>query len=368
MNRNGISPRLVGRLYLAGIMICGFFATQDNAATLPKRGVSYHGGASQTPINNLGLATRYYNWGPNPGVTLPAGSQFIPEIWGLNHMNSAALSAAKAAGTAVLTFNEPNNGGQANMSVQQALDAWPQLEALGLPLGSPACGCDDAGGWTRNFMQGAAQRNYRVDFLCTHFYGDYYGQNGNPQKAADTCIAVMKSLYSRYNKPIWLTEFSLSYSNAASAQNELQFMTLVLPRLEALPFMEAYFWFILNYDPSYSFMCLANSNGSLNSLGTFYKNFVSTSIVPQSPLSADNLCPAYESVTAPVAGLFRMACPWQRPGASLWIVNGQGRTVFSCPAINATSALVDRNSLSSGVYSAIWNGDGRRAITRLMAP
>ncbi|PIG98398.1 hypothetical protein CS542_06290 [Pedobacter sp. IW39] len=38
----------------------------------------------------------------------------------------------------MLGFNEPDLGDQSNMSVQDALAAWPKLESIGLPLGSPA--------------------------------------------------------------------------------------------------------------------------------------------------------------------------------------------------------------------------------------
>ena len=37
-------------------------------------------------------------------------------------------------------FNEPNNPNQANMSVSEALERWPILESLGIPLCSPSTG------------------------------------------------------------------------------------------------------------------------------------------------------------------------------------------------------------------------------------
>ena len=70
-----------------------------------------------------------------------------------------AESEGKAADT-LLTFNEPDQAGQANMSVSDALAAWPQLEATGMRLGAPAVsyGGDTPGGWLDQFMTGAKQK------------------------------------------------------------------------------------------------------------------------------------------------------------------------------------------------------------------
>jgi hypothetical protein len=57
------------------------------------------------------------------------------------------------------------------MSVTEALDAWPALESTGLTLGSPAPG-NYWSGWLDQFMTGAAERSYRVDFIALHIYPD----------------------------------------------------------------------------------------------------------------------------------------------------------------------------------------------------
>ena len=48
----------------------------------------------------------------------------------------ASLSAS--GNPYLLTFNEPDNPSQSNMTVARALQLWPYLEATGLQLGSPA--------------------------------------------------------------------------------------------------------------------------------------------------------------------------------------------------------------------------------------
>lgn len=69
---------------------------------------------------------------------------------------------------AMLGFNEPDGRDQANMSVERALDLWPELEAAGVMLGSPAAVKGTKPGMTE-FMAGAKSRGYRVDFVAVHW-------------------------------------------------------------------------------------------------------------------------------------------------------------------------------------------------------
>lgn len=69
---------------------------------------------------------------------------------------------------ALLGYNEPDGRDQAHMSVARALEVWPELEAAGVPLGSPAC-IKANRPWMREFMEGAKQRGYRVDFVTVHW-------------------------------------------------------------------------------------------------------------------------------------------------------------------------------------------------------
>ena len=60
------------------------------------------------------------------------------------------------------------------MTVEQALELWPSLEALGVRLGSP-CPANPAnycGGWLEQFMEGCREQGYRVDFIAVHCYQD----------------------------------------------------------------------------------------------------------------------------------------------------------------------------------------------------
>jgi RNA polymerase sigma factor (sigma-70 family) len=217
------------------------------ATTSPKKGVAVwtFDGVSQALANSR--ASWYYTWSPrHDGVTTPKGAQFVPMIWGAKDVNDSALSAAKAAGPYLLGFNEPDLPGQADMSVEQALDLWPRLQATGSTLGSPsvAFGGADEGGWLDRFITGAKSRGYRVDFVTLHWYGgDFTTAN-----AVDQLRRYLQAVYDRYRKPVWLTEFALIDFSGGSARfpteaQQAAFVTAAAKMLGGLSFLQRYAWF-----------------------------------------------------------------------------------------------------------------------------
>ena len=146
--------------------------------------------------------------------------------WCSGQSTCTALPASLAANgnKYLLTFNEPDNSSQSNMTVARALQLWPYLEATGLELSSPAVTSSSTGtAWLASFMAQARAQGLRVDFIAAHWYGDC----SNPQNL----ISYLTSLET-YGLPIWLTEFSCL--NDSLAENT-QFFTAVAPLLAALP-------------------------------------------------------------------------------------------------------------------------------------
>lgn len=220
----------------------------------PAAGADARKGVSVTPVDGASQALAdvgagwYYDWSTTPGaVTGPAGTEFVPMIWGAADVNATALAQAAQQGTELLGFNEPDLAGQAAMSPDQALDLWPQLEATGLRLGAPAVayGGDTPGGWLDQFMSGAAARGYRVDFIPLHWYGGDFSS-----AAADELRGYLQAVYDRYHKPIWLTEYALTDFSGTprypTAQQQTDFVTSSTAMLDSLPFVERYAWFTLS--------------------------------------------------------------------------------------------------------------------------
>lgn len=187
----------------------------------------------------------YYNWGLEPfdadtelGRAL-AGAEFVPMIWGKWGVDKLDAVKRTPGVTTLLGYNEPDKGDQANMTVDEAIEHWPKLEATGLRLGSPAC-VNAEGEWMRQFMKRAAERNLRIDFVCVHWYGGKSGPN---------FIAKLERIHKLYNKPIWVTEFCpANWDNPekVTVADQVKFMRDVLPRLERLDYVERYAWFTGN--------------------------------------------------------------------------------------------------------------------------
>ncbi|HEX5406148.1 MAG TPA: sigma-70 family RNA polymerase sigma factor [Pseudonocardiaceae bacterium] len=212
-----------------------------------RKGVStwYFDGVTSA-LHNVG-ASWYYDWAASrSNMTAPAGVEFVPMIWGAGSVTSATLAQAKQQGTELLGFNEPDMSGQANMTVAQALDLWPRLQATGMRLGSPAVatGGDRAGDWLDQFMTGAAQKGYRVDFVTLHWYGSDFSS-----AAVGQLKSYIQAVYARYHKPIWLTEYALiNFGGGAKFPTQAQqaaFVTGSAAMLDSLSYVERYAWFAL---------------------------------------------------------------------------------------------------------------------------
>ena len=172
-------------------------------------------------------AAWYYNWGPK-GQSEP-GVEFIPMVKGKWHANDATLAAIKASGAkTLLTFNEPERADQGNMTVDEALELWPKLEATGLRLSSPANSSDAKGmAWLEQFMEGAKKRKLRVDFIAVHWY----------RSASEVEFSRwLEGLHRKWGRPIWVTEFSAYYTKG----DREHFAAMSFRMLEHLHAVERY--------------------------------------------------------------------------------------------------------------------------------
>ncbi|GGO04178.1 sigma-70 family RNA polymerase sigma factor [Micromonospora parathelypteridis] len=208
-------------------------------------GVWNFAGASQALASSK--AGWYYTWGTqHPGISTPQGVAFVPMIRSAENVTAAELARARAAGPYLLTFNEPDLAEQANMTVEQALDLWPQLMATGSKLGSPAVawGGPEPQGWLDRFMTGAQARGHRVDFITLHWFGADFATT----TAVDQLRQYLQAVYQRYKKPIWLTEFALIRFDGGGPQfprqeQQAAFLTAATAMLGQLSYVQRYAWF-----------------------------------------------------------------------------------------------------------------------------
>lgn len=239
----------------------------------PKRGI---GLAAKDPLWRKKLtainATWFYSWGPKLPEGAPPEVEFVPMVFGRStdaKLADAAEAFKKQGSRRLLGLNEPDGKDQGNVSVEAALELWPKLMALGLPLGSPACVHPDKE-WMKAFMHGVEARALRVDFVCVHSYG---GLN------ADALMKRLEAVHNLYQRPIWITEFAVGdwqaktrAENRHSPEKVEAFLRELLPRLDACEFVERYAWFPAKPDNApLGSSALFNDDGSLTPLGEIYR-------------------------------------------------------------------------------------------------
>merc|ERR1712055_912264 len=180
----------------------------------------------------------YYNWGTHPndqdhpecgGGESPAG--FVPMIWG-NSGNFPELQY-----DTILGFNEPNHQHQSNLDPEEAAYAWLELQAAypGKTLVSPSASPPHTEEWFDAFFEVCDVIGCKVDYLATHSY------TGN----ADHDINFINSLYQRYGRQVWFTEFAKPTTR--DPDKELQYMKAILPQLEAAESVRKYSWFVTRF-------------------------------------------------------------------------------------------------------------------------
>ena len=224
-------------------------------------------------------ANWHYSWNWELVENYPEDVQFVPMIWGASNVNSNAISAVQQMYendeiTHLLGFNEPDLESQANMSVEDAVYYWSELESTGAILGSPVT-ASPLNSWMIDFMTEASNQNLDIDFIAVHIY-----MPPNP----DAFINKINAIFEQYQKPIWITEFAVRDNNATSIDDNqyspeevLDFMQAVLPQLEELDFVHRYAWFNTstnnqNYAKTATSV-LIDDNNEITPLGEFYANF-----------------------------------------------------------------------------------------------
>lgn len=216
----------------------------------------------------------YYNWRPFPKIAPAPGVEFVPMFWNAGDLSSENLALVQQSqATHVLGFNEPDMDGQANMTPDECLEAWPQLMGLRQLLGTPAPATSS---WLEKFLPEANRRGLRVDFICLHRYPDI-----SDPDAVGSVEAMLREAHEKFGLPVWLTECGaadvsawhqpqLSKPTAAMART---FLRNLLAMLEGLPFVERYAWFADRVDKEYRLGSVFRPHASvLTPFGRIYRD------------------------------------------------------------------------------------------------
>ena len=178
-------------------------------------------------------------WG-GIGAASPGILRFQPEWYG------------RANQTTVMGFNEPDLHDQANMEVDTAVFQWPRLERMRLPLLGPVpAGSQNS--WRTGYEEAAEEQGLRSEYMAMHWYSTSGASTGSPSGL----INNMKSLYDRYGKPIWLTEFStrdfVGDKTTWNRGDNYNFLAEFMWRAEGLDWLKRYSvfeWSLFGGDPA----------------------------------------------------------------------------------------------------------------------
>ncbi|QNA45985.1 glycosyl hydrolase [Lacibacter sediminis] len=241
----------------------------------------------------------YYNWNLN-GNPYP-NTEYVPMAWGASGTFPSALSQiiAKKKTTQVLGFNESDNcedqSGQFNNLCQPAVAVayYENLMSLGVRLGTPAPRENGPTGWLKDFATIAKAKDVRFDFVAVHWYD--WGSNpastpnATPQEIFNRFKTYLQSVYNIYKLPIWITEFNANPNRPNPTQEG--FLTLALPFLDTLSYVERYAYFQPNSSIAQVPTSSANyfdASGALTNIGTLYKNHISAPSISKTTYTCPN--------------------------------------------------------------------------------
>lgn len=246
-------------------------SSSSSSAQVPsggKRGFAYN---NANLVNNLvSGGTRgswAYNW-DSASNGLASGVEFVPMLWGdrSDHTDRWAgniETSLNNGATHILSFNEPDNAGQANLSPEAAAAAHVKYlnpYAGRARIGAPAVTNSNLDGegtrWLKSFMAACATAGCKFDFCVAHWY--------SPADQAQSLIDHLDEVHSICdNKPVWLTEFA----PLGNDQQNAEFLNNNLNKLDSqVSYLERYSYFMVSVGK------LMSSENSLSSLGQAFFN------------------------------------------------------------------------------------------------
>lgn len=233
-----------------------------------KKGWCGTGSAGGTDVEKV-AGTWWYSWSADQNSK--TNQEYVPIKQNLGWPGWTEINTKQNV-SHLLGFNEPNRPDQSNMSVAQAVAAWPEYLKSGLRLGSPSPSdpFGSNGKWLYDFLDSCKARNYRVDYVAIHCYW---------AKSPQQWYNDLKWVHERTGLPIWITEWNnganwttetswptadRSYSDA-NANKQYNDIKAILNVLDTASFVERYS--IYNWVQDARAMIL---NGNLTKAGQYY--------------------------------------------------------------------------------------------------
>ncbi|KKF92535.1 Alkali-sensitive linkage protein 1 [Ceratocystis platani] len=241
-----------------------YSGSTSSSSSSSKRGLAYND-LVLGPFFEKRSFSWAYNWGAS-ATGLPEGTEFVPMLWGnsdyFTKAWSAAADAAIASGSGhLLSFNEPDIGGQADMDVDTAINThikymvpYKSKAKIGSPATSNSNLAKQGNIWLREFITACdANSECHVDFCVTHWYDE--------ASAVERLYSHLEEVHEICgDREIWLTEFAPSGTD----EEVVSFITTNLPKLDELSYLGRYSYFYAAVPQ------MLTSSTALNSVGAAY--------------------------------------------------------------------------------------------------
>ena len=294
------------KLMLSGCAALAAMGLSSDASALLRLGKSRKKGlAGIAPVNSDLVTHWYYNWTMHPAErgmpSLNPGIQFHPMCWGWKPARQEKHPLAQAtesqnkrqkqdasdnsspeglvrlrtlAPKVLFGFNEPDKVKQANLTVEQAVSAWPSFQGIAHELVSPSC-AQPGHEWMEKFVSQVQKQKLQLDALGYHSYGS---------DSVESFMEGLEAFHAKYQLPVWVTEFAVAdwrardgrTVNRYSVDQVAEFMKKACAYMEKTPWVHGYAWFPTGGQfagpgrgPLVSSM-LYHEDGSLNELGKLY--------------------------------------------------------------------------------------------------
>ncbi|KAH7410263.1 glycosyl hydrolase catalytic core-domain-containing protein [Phaeosphaeria sp. MPI-PUGE-AT-0046c] len=244
----------------------------------PSGGNTYSGSKRGLAYNEAGLCKSFgskfgfgYNWGQVENNDI--GAPYIPMMHGPSKATSQEWlanveKAVKKGSKAVMGFNEPDHGEQANLGPDAACKAWkeymnpiasshPEITIIGPSVtnGPPPMGL----AWLSNFHD--ACPDAVVHATNIHFYDIYEAATITRFKAQVEKAAEI------YGKPVWVTEFGLN-PGSASQDQAASFLKEAMEYMDASDKVQGYSWFMVGTGENQ-----LNAGSGLSKVGEVYASY-----------------------------------------------------------------------------------------------
>ncbi|KAK0635058.1 glycosyl hydrolase catalytic core-domain-containing protein [Bombardia bombarda] len=228
------------------------------------RGLAYNSASLLPSLLGSGSKVHWtYNWGQLDDSNVAV--EFVPMLWGTTKgfPDSWATNAQKGINSGskcLLSFNEPDNDGQANISPGEAaarhidlMNPFASKARIGTPAitnsGSPNQGID----WMKQFFS-ACGGKCAADFVVIHIYG----------VDVPTFLQHVLDVYSAFQKPVWITEFAFDGSDD-DVNKSLQTVIDHFENNSTFSFVERYSYFMVAPGS-----LVASSGNSLSTYGNTF--------------------------------------------------------------------------------------------------